>query len=66
MAARCVFSYKSAKSVVAITLEDRSTPGFWEVRGYPDAGQITPRQVLDVNSQRWRHIPGGEVVEFLD
>ena len=61
-----LWGYKSAKSVVAITLEDRSIPGFWEVRGYPDQAQITPRQILDVNSQRRRRIPGGEVTEFLD
>lgn len=69
-----LWGYKSAKSVVAITLEDRSIPGYWEVRGYPDAAQIKGRQVLDVNTQRMRRIPstssgrrpGGEVVEFLD
>lgn len=61
-----LWGYKSAKSVVAITLEDHSLPGFWEVRGYPDAAQIKARQLLDVNTRRMRHIPGGEVVEFLD
>jgi DMSO/TMAO reductase YedYZ molybdopterin-dependent catalytic subunit len=69
-----LWGYKSAKSVVAVTLEDHSIPGFWEVRGYPDAAQITPRQVLDVNTQRQRRIPStgsgrrpsGEVIEFLD
>jgi len=61
-----LWGYKSAKSVVAISLEDHSIPGYWEVRGYPDDAQITARRVLDVNTQRWRHILGGEVVEFLD
>jgi DMSO/TMAO reductase YedYZ molybdopterin-dependent catalytic subunit len=61
-----LWGYKSAKSVVAITLYDRSIPGYWEVRGYPDNAQIKARQVLDVNSQRRRRIPGGEVIEFLD
>jgi len=61
-----LWGYKSAKSVVAITLVNHSIPGYWEVRGYPDDAPITPRQVLDVNSQRWRRIPGGEVIEFLD
>jgi DMSO/TMAO reductase YedYZ molybdopterin-dependent catalytic subunit len=69
-----LWGYKSAKSVVAITLEDRSIPGFWEVRGYPDGAEIKPRQTLDVNSGRLRRIPpmdsglrpGGEVTEFLD
>jgi len=61
-----LWGYKSAKSVVAIILEDHSVPGFWEVRGYPDAAQIKARQLLDVNTQRMRRIPNGEVVEFLD
>lgn len=61
-----LWGYKSAKSVVTITLEDHSIPGFWEVRGYPDDAQIKPRQLLDVNTQRVRRIPGGEVIEFLD
>jgi len=61
-----LWGYKSAKSVVAITLEDHSIPGYWEVRGYPDDAQIMPRRVHDVNTHRWRHIPGGEVIEFLD
>jgi len=61
-----LWGYKSAKSVVGITLEAHSIPGYWEVRGYPDSAQIKPRQILDVNSQRMRRIPGGEIVEFLD
>ena len=61
-----LWGYKSAKSVVVISLVERSIPGYWEVRGYPDHAQIKGRQVLDVNSQRWRRIPGGEVTEFLD
>jgi sulfoxide reductase catalytic subunit YedY len=60
-----LWGYKSAKSVVAITLEDHSISGYWEVRGYPDDAQITARQVLDVNTRQLRHIPGGEVIEFL-
>jgi DMSO/TMAO reductase YedYZ molybdopterin-dependent catalytic subunit len=61
-----LWGYKSAKCVIGITLEKRSIPGYWEVRGYPDRAQIKPRKVLDVNSQRMRRIPGGEVIEFLD
>ena len=61
-----LWGYKSAKSVVAITLEGHSIPGYWEVRGYPDEAQITAGRVRDINTHRWRHIPGGEVVEFLD
>jgi DMSO/TMAO reductase YedYZ molybdopterin-dependent catalytic subunit len=61
-----LWGYKSAKSVIGITLEARSIPGYWEVRGYPDHAQIKPRKILDVNSQQMRRIPGGEVVEFID
>jgi DMSO/TMAO reductase YedYZ molybdopterin-dependent catalytic subunit len=61
-----LWGYKSAKSVIAIRLVDRSIPGFWETRGYPDSAQIKPRRILDVNSGQWRRIPGGEVTEFVD
>jgi DMSO/TMAO reductase YedYZ molybdopterin-dependent catalytic subunit len=61
-----LLGYKSAKCVVGITLEARSIPGYWEIRGYPDHGQIKRRKLLDVNSQRMRRIPGGEVIEFVD
>ena len=61
-----LWGYKSVKSVVAIMLEDHSIPGYWEVRGYSDEAQITAGRVHDVNTHRWRHIPDGEVVKFLD
>ena len=61
-----LWGYKSAKSVVAINLVDRSIPGYWETRGYPEGAQIKPRRVLDVNSGEYRRIPGGEVIEFMD
>jgi DMSO/TMAO reductase YedYZ molybdopterin-dependent catalytic subunit len=61
-----LWGYKSAKSVIAINLVDRSIPGFWETRGYPESAQIKPRRIYDVNSGRWRRIPGGEVTGFLD
>jgi DMSO/TMAO reductase YedYZ molybdopterin-dependent catalytic subunit len=61
-----LWGYKSAKSVVAVTLQDRSVPGYWEVRGYPDDAQIRAGRVHDVNTHRWRNIPDGEVVEFLN
>jgi DMSO/TMAO reductase YedYZ molybdopterin-dependent catalytic subunit len=61
-----LWGYKSAKSVVAIMLHDRSIPGYWEVRGYPDGAQIRAGRVNDVNTHRWRNIPDGEVIEFLD
>ena len=61
-----LWGYKSAKSVVAINLVDHSIPGFWEGRGYPDAAEIKPRVVLDVNSGEYRRIAGGEVKGFVD
>jgi DMSO/TMAO reductase YedYZ molybdopterin-dependent catalytic subunit len=61
-----LWGYKSAKSVIALTLEDHSIAGYWEVRGYPDDAQIRAGRVHDVNTHRWRHIPDGEVIEFLD
>lgn len=61
-----LWGYKSAKSVVGIKLLDHSLPGFWEIRGYPDDAQIEAGRVLDINTHRWRHIPDGKVIEFLD
>jgi DMSO/TMAO reductase YedYZ molybdopterin-dependent catalytic subunit len=61
-----LWGYKSAKCVIGITLEARSIPGYWEVRGYPDHGQIKTRKLLDVNSRQMRRIPDGEVIEFVD
>ena len=61
-----LWGYKSAKCVVAIRLVERSIPGYWEVRGYPDKAEIKPRNILDVNSQRMRRISGDEVIEFAD
>ena len=61
-----LWGYKSAKSVVAIHLVERSIPGYWELRGYPDDAPIKGRRLLDVNSGRWRRITDGEVIKFLD
>lgn len=61
-----LWGYKSAKSLVGINLVDRSIPGYWEKRGYPDRAQIKPRRVLDVNSGEYRRISGGEVTGFVD
>lgn len=61
-----LWGYKSAKSVVGIRLVERSIPGYWEVRGYPDQALIKSRRLLDINSGRERRIPDGEVIEFLD
>lgn len=61
-----LWGYKSAKSVVMLTVQDHSTPGFWEKLGYPDDAQIKRRMIFDVNSGRMRRIGDGEVIEFLD
>ncbi|MBN1259258.1 MAG: molybdopterin-dependent oxidoreductase [Anaerolineae bacterium] len=61
-----LWGYKSAKSIIRVTLLDRARPGFWELRGYPDEATIEAGRVHDVNTHRWRRIPGGEVIEFLD
>ncbi len=61
-----LWGYKSAKSVVAITLQDHSTLGFWEKLGFPDEAQIKSRRILDVNTGRQRRIGDGEVIDFLD
>ena len=46
--------------------EDHSIPGYREARGRPDEAQIMAGRVHAVNTHRWRRIPGGKVVEFLD
>ncbi|MBN1487570.1 MAG: molybdopterin-dependent oxidoreductase [Anaerolineae bacterium] len=61
-----LWGYKSAKSVVRVQLLDRPSRGYWEVRGYPDAAQILAGRMLDINTRRWRQIPDGEVIKFLD
>ena len=61
-----LWGYKSAKSLVKIELMDHYEPGFWEVRGYSDSGEIKAGKVLDVNDNRKvKKIPDGEVIEFL-
>ncbi len=61
-----LWGYKSAKSVVAITLTSQAKLGYWELRGYPDEAQIRSRWLLDVNTGQTRRIGDGEVVEFVD
>jgi len=61
-----LWGYKSAKSLVKIELMDHYEPGFWEIRGYSDSGDIKAGKVLDVNDNRKiKKIPDGEVIEFL-
>ncbi len=62
-----LWGYKSAKSVVRIELTEGYSPGYWEVRGYPDEAYIEAGKVRDMNEGgRIRPIPSGEVINFLD
>ena len=61
-----LWGYKSAKSIIAITVTSQSRLGYWELRGYPDEAQIKSRWVLDVNTGQTRRIGDGEVGEFID
>lgn len=61
-----LWGYKSAKSIVRVELLAHAAPGYWEVRGYPDDAQIRAGRMHDVNTHRWRQIPDGEVIKFLD
>jgi len=62
-----LWGYKSAKSVVKIELMDKYIPGFWEKRGYTDSAHIEAGPCRDLNdSGKVKHIPNGEVKEFLD
>ncbi len=62
-----LWGYKSAKSVVRMDLMDSYVSGFWEKRGYPDTAFITAGKVRDMNEGgRFRPIPDGEVIRFLD
>jgi methionine sulfoxide reductase catalytic subunit len=62
-----LWGYKSAKSIVRIELMDRYLPGYWEKRGYTDEALIETGLVRDMNDGgRIRHIPGGEVLGFID
>lgn len=59
-----LWGYKSIKGLARMTFVDRTIPGYWEVRGYPDEAEIEPGSTLDVNSGQTRRIKGGEVTEF--
>ncbi len=59
-----LWGYKSAKGLERMTFTDRSVPGYWEQRGYPDAAAIEPGVTFDINSRKKRDIRGGEVIEF--
>ncbi|MCK9556530.1 MAG: molybdopterin-dependent oxidoreductase [Candidatus Cloacimonetes bacterium] len=60
-----LWGYKSAKSIIRIELMDHYIPGFWEIRGYTDSGEIEAGVCRDINDDgALKHIPGGEVIEF--
>jgi len=62
-----LWGYKSAKSVVKIELIDKYIPGYWEKRGYTDDANIEAGPCRDINEGgKVKHIPDGEVKEFLD
>jgi DMSO/TMAO reductase YedYZ molybdopterin-dependent catalytic subunit len=59
-----LWGYKSIKGLSWMKFTDRSIPGYWETRGYPDRAEITPGYTLDVNTRTRKRISGGEVTEF--
>jgi DMSO/TMAO reductase YedYZ molybdopterin-dependent catalytic subunit len=59
-----LWGYKSCKWLTKINFIEKYETGYWELRGYSHRGLIEPGETLDVNSQRWRPISGGEVTEF--
>ncbi|MBP7529964.1 MAG: molybdopterin-dependent oxidoreductase [Syntrophorhabdaceae bacterium] len=62
-----LWGYKSAKSLVGITLMDHYQPGYWEKRGYTDEAYIEAGLVRDMNdSGRIRRISEEEWRECLD
>lgn len=62
-----LWGYKSAKSVVKVELIDKYIPGYWEKRGYTDDANIEAGPCRDINEGgKVKHIPDGEVKEFLD
>ncbi|GAB1468111.1 hypothetical protein MASR2M64_08170 [Candidatus Cloacimonadota bacterium] len=61
-----LWGYKSAKSVVRMELIDHYIPGFWELRGYTDSGEIEAGACRDINDGgKIKQIPGGEVLRFV-
>jgi DMSO/TMAO reductase YedYZ molybdopterin-dependent catalytic subunit len=62
-----LWGYKSAKSIVKIELMDYYIPGFWEMRGYTDSGEIEAGVCRDINDEgKLKKIPAGEVKEFIE
>lgn len=59
-----LWGYKSCKWLTDITFTEKYVTGYWELRGYTHRGTIEPGETFDVNSQKYRPIPGGEVTDF--
>ncbi len=62
-----LWGYKSAKSIVKMELMEHYIPGFWELRGYTDSGEIEAGACRDINDGgKLKEIPGGdEVKDFI-
>lgn len=59
-----LWGYKSCKWLTKIQFVEKYQTGYWELRGYSHRGLIEPGETLDVNTQKWRPISGGEVTDF--
>lgn len=59
-----LWGYKSCKWLTSIEFREKYIPGYWEMRGYTHRGNIEPGETYDVNSQSYRPIRGGEVIDF--
>ena len=59
-----LWGYKSCKWLTQIQFLDKYQPGYWELRGYSHHGTIEAGETFDVNSQQWRPIQAGEVIDF--
>ena len=57
-----LWGYKSAKSLIRVTLLDAYEPGYWESRGYTDSAEIEATKIHDINTRTTRHHRGGEVL----
>lgn len=59
-----LWGYKSCKQLTNVEFSDKMIGGFWEDRGYTLSGEIEPGITFDVNTQQYREILGGEVIDF--
>ena len=57
-----LWGYKSAKSIVEISFQERYEKGYWESRGYDDSAEILPTKVYDINAGKTKFNEGGEVL----